>query len=108
MFNIIKKHIWMYVLEIVVAIIIFALLDLAGLLVYIYIVLLINIYIVTDYLRKLIKVFQVANEMKLVAITRKLKITNKEIVDIGEEVNRNLSKKQQADLEKDIRDIFPF
>ena len=39
-----------------------------------------------DYLRKLIRVFQVANEVKIIAIQRHLKISNEEIEKIKQQL----------------------
>ena len=72
-------------------------------LLFIYIV--IRLTIIYEAFRKLIRVYQVANDVKLLAIMKKLKITEEEI---QKETNENLEKltpKQREMLEKDFQSI---
>ena len=104
MFNIIKKNIWKYIIEVLISILIISF-SFEAFLVYVYIILLIKMDMTTDYLRKLIRVFQVANEAKLAAIARKLKITDEEYADIAKETQGNLTPEQWKSLEEDIKSI---
>lgn len=73
-------------------------------LVFIYIV--IRLTVIYEALRKLIRVYQVGNEVKLLTIMKKLKITDEEI---QEEAKINLDKltpKQRETLEKDFQSIL--
>jgi hypothetical protein len=58
-----------------------------------------------NYLRKLIRVFQVMNEIKLLSIIKKLKITNEEGQEISDEVESQLTDEQRASLHKDMDDL---
>lgn len=73
-------------------------------LLFIYIV--IRLTVIYEALRKLIRVYQVSNEVKLLAIMNKLKITEEEI---QKEMNKNLDKltpKQKEMLEKDFQSMI--
>jgi len=59
----------------------------------------------TDYLRKLIRVFRVTNEGKLLAILKKLNITSDELQEIWDEVENNLTEDQRKSLFKDMDDL---
>jgi len=72
---------------------------------YLLIILLLTSEIRTDYLRKLIKVFQVTNEGKLMGIIKKLNITNEELQEIGDEVENNLTEEQRESLYQDMDDL---
>lgn len=72
---------------------------------YFLIVFYVNSAIWGNYLRKLIRVFQVMNEGKLLGIMRKLKITKEEMQKIGDEVESNLTEKQRKSLYKDMDDL---
>lgn len=106
MFRIVKQHLLGYIFELIIAIAIYYFLGLVALLIYIYIMLVIKIDVNTDYLRKLIRVFQLGNEVKITAIIRKLKITNQEITNVTQETKGNLSEEQWISLEKDAKDII--
>jgi hypothetical protein len=58
-----------------------------------------------DYLRKLIRVFQVANEIKLITIIRKLKITEDEISIVTEDEKKKMGSKKWEEIEKDFLDL---
>lgn len=76
----------------------------AILLLFIYIV--IRLTVIYEALRKLIRVYQVGNEVKLLSIIKKLKISDEEI---QEEIDRNFDKltpKQREMLEKDFQSIL--
>jgi len=104
MFNVIKRHKIAYIVEAIVAIIIFSI-SLEAFLIYAFVMLLIKLDMVTDYLRKLIRVTQVANEVKLSAIVKKLKITDEELDKNMVEVKSNTGEAAWESLEQDLKDI---
>jgi len=69
---------------------------------YFLIVFYINAAIWGNYLRKLITVFQLRNEIKLLSITRKLEISDEEGQVISDEVENNLTEEQRKLLYKDM------
>ena len=94
-----------YTIEFIVAIV-FISIDLKWFLVYAFMSLIFALDRKVDYLRKLIRVFQVANEVKITAIQRHLKISEKDIRIITQETMDNLSAEQRELLEKDIADLY--
>ena len=58
-----------------------------------------------DYLRKMIRVFQVSNEIKLLAVTRKLKVTEDEISIVSDDVKRTIGENRWAQIEKELQDL---
>lgn len=58
-----------------------------------------------DYMRKLIRVFQVFNEIKLLAIIRKLKISDDEISIVADGERRNMGKDKWEEIEKEFNDL---
>ena len=58
-----------------------------------------------DYLRKLIRVFQVTNEGKLMGIIKKLNISAGELQEIGDEVENNLTDAQKKSLYQDMDEL---
>lgn len=79
--------------------------DIRWYLFYLLIILLLISEIHTDYLRKLIKVFQVTNEGKLMGIIKKLNVTEEELQKIGDEMENNLTEKQRKSLYQDMDDL---
>lgn len=59
----------------------------------------------TDYLRKLVRVYQVTNEGKLLSIMRRMEITPEELQEIGDEVESTLTEKQRQSLYRDMDDL---
>ncbi|MBI3485307.1 hypothetical protein HY025_00010 [Candidatus Daviesbacteria bacterium] len=79
----------------------------AVLLLFIYLV--IRLTLIYEYLRKLIRIYQISNEAKIMAIVKKLKITKEEITkNYEEEELAKLTPKQKQQLEKDVNDIMRF
>ena len=58
-----------------------------------------------DYLRKLIRVFQVVNEIKILAIIRKLKITQDDLSIVAESQKSELGKEKWDEIEKEFDDL---
>ncbi len=94
-----------YLFELILATILI-LIDLRLFLVYAFMALLIGLDMKVDYLRKLVRVFEVWNETKLIAIQRKMQITNEDITKIAEENMEKLTEEQRKSLEKDLQDIL--
>ncbi len=59
----------------------------------------------TDYLRKIIRVFQVFNETKIMTIMKKLNISEEEIKKTLEKTKESLSAEKWESLERDFKDI---
>ncbi|MFH0857687.1 MAG: hypothetical protein V1848_02990 [Candidatus Magasanikbacteria bacterium] len=64
-----------------------------------------NSYFWGNYLRKLIRVYQVANEVKIMGIIKKLGVSEEELQEIGDEVENNLTVDQRKSLYKDMDDL---
>lgn len=79
--------------------------DIRWYLFYLLIILLLTSERLTDYLRKLIRVFQVTNEGKLMGIMKKLKVTKEELQEIGDEMENNLTGEQRKSLYQDMDDL---
>lgn len=73
---------------------------------YFFIIYLINSELKTDYIRKIIRIFQFWNEIKLMSILKKLWISDKEIKKISKETDDKLTIEQKKDLENDIRSLL--
>lgn len=58
-----------------------------------------------DYLRKVIRVFQTVNELKLLSIMQRLGITQEEGQALGDEMESNLTEEQRRSLYQDMDDI---
>ncbi|MHB8913804.1 MAG: hypothetical protein ACYC4I_02230 [Minisyncoccota bacterium] len=59
----------------------------------------------TNYLRKLIRVFQVANEAKIMAIANKVGVTREEIEKIAADEEEKIGAEKWKELEKDFADL---
>ena len=68
--------------------------------------LLVNVIYMADFLRKLIRVYQVANETKYLAIIRKLKITSDEMSIVASSVEHEMGTEKLAALEKEMADLI--
>ncbi len=79
--------------------------DIRWFLFYLLIILLLTSERRTDYLRKLIRVFQVTNEGKLMGIIKKLNITTEELQEIGDEEENRLTEEQRKSLYQDMDDL---
>ena len=59
----------------------------------------------TDYLRKLIRVFHIANEVKIVSIMRNFNIDPSEAEDVFDEMEKSMTKDALKELEKDFKGV---
>jgi len=78
--------------------------DIAILLLFIYLVL--RLTLIYEYLRKLIRVYQFSNEVKIMAIAKKLDISEDEISKLGDKELAKLTVDQKNSLERDFKDIM--
>ncbi len=102
----ITKLILGYSIEIIIgAAILYFVEDIRWFLFYLMIVLLFTAEKRADYLRKLIRVYQVANEGKLMSIIRKMGIKPEELQKLGDEVESGLTEKQRESLYQDMNDL---
>lgn len=58
-----------------------------------------------NFLRKLIRVFQVANEAKLIVIMRKLKITDDEISIVADNLKEKMGVEKWNEIEKELQEL---
>ncbi|MBT3817075.1 MAG: hypothetical protein HOE80_03400 [Candidatus Magasanikbacteria bacterium] len=97
------KSILGYFIEIILAIIIlYVIKDINLFLLYAFIIYLISSEKRIDYIRKLIRVYQVGNEVKLLSIIKKLKITDEEIENIFE---NTVTEEEKNNLDKEFNDL---
>lgn len=85
------------------AIILFSVENIRWFLLYFLVIYLISSEKRTNYLRKLIQVYQFSNEIKIAAISKKLKVTEKDIETANK--NAGLTKEQIELLNKDFEDL---
>ena len=103
--EILKKSWWNYLLELIIAIILINW-DLKIFLIYAYLLIVFKIDVAVNFLRKLIRVFHVSNEVKLISLQRKLKVKDEETQDIIKETEDNLTEEQLTQLKKDVTDLM--
>lgn len=61
-----------------------------------------------EYLRKMIRVFQVMNEIKLIAIVRKLNISNEEAQKVADEVRQKTGEEKWRVIEKEFVELTSY
>lgn len=105
MIDILKKYWLRYIVDITVAVIIINI-SLTAFWIYFFFTVLLKIDSGVDYLRKLIRVFQVGNEDKLMAITKNLNITEKDIVEIQKKAESDMTEAELKDLHNDIDSLL--
>jgi hypothetical protein len=59
----------------------------------------------TDFLRKLIRVFQSVNDVRFISISRKLNISEEEGQKIGDEIENKLTDEEKKSLYADMDDL---
>jgi hypothetical protein len=72
---------------------------------YFFIIFLVTSSKLIDYLRKLIRAYQIFNEVKILAIIRKLKISDDEISIVLDGEKLKIGDKKWAEIEKEINEI---
>ena len=75
---------------------------------YAFVIILVNEHTKIDYLRKLIRIFQIFNEVKMISIIRKLGISEEEIKKVYDEEEKKWNEKQREEINKDLLDIMPL
>lgn len=94
-------------LEILLAIIILYWADnLQFFLLYGFVVILFTIWRLTNYLRKMVRIYQVFNEVKVLSIIRKLKITDDEISIVMEGEKNKMGKDKWDEIEKEFKELL--
>jgi hypothetical protein len=79
--------------------------DIRWFLFYLLVILLLSSALLIDSLRKIIRIYQVANEGKLMSIIKKLNITPEELQKLGDEYESTLTDKQKKSLYRDAHDL---
>lgn len=93
-------------LEILVGIIIlFNADDIRWFLLYLLLIVILMVWQAANFLRKLIRVFQVANEAKLIVIMRKLKITDDEISIVADNLKEKMGVEKWNEIEKELQEL---
>lgn len=59
-----------------------------------------------DYLRKMIRMYQISNEIKILTIIRKLKITEDEISIVTDNEREKMGEKKWTELEKELAELM--
>ena len=70
-----------------------------------FVYLVIRLTYIYELLRKMIRVYQVANEIKFIAIMYKLKVSEREISEVMDKTFDELTEEQKEQLDKDFKDI---
>ncbi len=78
--------------------------DIRWFLLYLLVLLLITLTLYVEYIRKLIRSFQVFNELKLIAIMRKLKVSADEMDIVFEDEKKNMGQKWN-EIEKEFNEL---
>lgn len=99
-----KKNKVGYLIEAVLALVIYQFIGLEGFLIYAFIILIVKIDVITEYIRKCIRVamFQVTERQS--AIMKKLKISEKDLLEAVKEEEAKTEPEAWKSLERDIRD----
>lgn len=100
-----KKYWFSYIVEAIIAILLL-IINVKVFFVYAFIAILVTLDRKTDYLRALIRVFQVANETKIMAIQRKVGVTDADLKEMTYETEEKLSEEQLESLQKDLKAIY--
>jgi hypothetical protein len=99
------KNYWSDYLIIIILGVVFYSFSLEAFLIYALVVILIRIDVSTNYLRKMIRVFNVTTESKILAIAHKFKIGDEEIIKVLDDIESRQTKEQKESLVKDSQDI---
>ncbi len=105
MSEVLKKYWLIYLLELIFAIIIINW-DLKIFLVYAFLMIIFKIDTSVNFLRKLIRVFQVTNEVRFISIQKKLKVKAEDTENIVKETEAKLTEEDLKQLNQDIADLI--
>jgi len=103
--DILKKQWWAYLIEIIIAIVIYTL-SFEAFLIYALFRIIFEIARQANYLRAIDRIQHFYIETKIMAITKKLKITDDELRDVVNDAKSKTSEEQWALIEKDFKDVF--
>lgn len=95
----------LFLLEFLIGLSILFTLDLRWFLLYFLFLFLTIPYQQADYLRKLIRVFQIHNEIRLLAITRKLKISDEELSIVLDSQRKKIGEEKWKEVENELNEI---
>lgn len=87
------------------AFLLFGLSDERWFLLYFMVIVLFTIARHIDYTRKLVRMFQIFNEIKFLSMIRKLKITDDEISIVAESEKNKMGELKWAELEKEFAEL---
>lgn len=104
MLRVIKKNFLGYIIELVIAVV-FISISIEAFLVYALMSLAVKIDYSTNYLRSLNIVFNLSTQGKLVALVRKMGISDEDLFLIGKEVEDKLTPEEKKDLAKAYKEI---
>jgi|SRR5215472_5798134 len=68
--------------------------------------LLIELLFVSDHLRKILRVFQSVNDIRFMAIIRKLKISDDDLSIVTDSMKMTTDEKKWNELEKEMKDLL--
>ncbi len=94
-----------YIGAIILEILLYIFFGVAGLLIGLGLLVLYRIDAQANYLRKMIRSYQVFNDIRLMALMKKLKISTGEVKKIMDEQKEKISSAQWQQIEKDWKDI---
>lgn len=80
--------------------------DIRWFLFYLFLVLILMVSRTSDHLRKLMRVFQIGNEIKMLAVIRKLKITDDEISIVADDAQAKMGEAKWKEIEKELSDLI--
>ncbi len=104
MIEVIKKHFIYYLIEAIVASVVYYFFGMAALVIWVYIMVLFNNHMNADHLRKVARVFQFGNISYLRAIASKLDLSEDDIDKESAELQEQMTEEQRNTLQKDFKD----
>lgn len=102
-----KRIFLTFIVEIVLGIIILFSFDSSKwFLLYFFIVFLVSVARQFDYIRKQVRIYQIFNEIKVLTIIRKLKITDDEISIVADSERQKVGEKRWKEIEKELGELL--
>lgn len=105
--DILKKQWWSYLIEIIIAIVIYTF-SFEAFLIYALFRIIFEIARQTNYLRATSRIQHFYIEAKIMAITKKLKITDAEIQDVIKDIKSKTPEEQWDLIEKDFKEVTKY